>query len=640
AEKQLARGRQQLDQLTQRLARGEKEVAALEKQRDEYSQLLLSVERQKRDIEKARRALEDQRRDYKRLKKYLQYVSECVQLADGAQRAAAEAQAKEQALAAVRSAIKQHLAASLAQELEEGVPCPVCGAVHHPKLAVAQEDTVDEALALQARDAAQRALAEAQAAMDQGTRRMNETLAEIQESLPAITDASSAQAQLEALAQAGKQTSDTLSQQEAQLKEDAAKLQSLSGASEKLAEQNAAIKKQQETHRALLTEVAQLEATVQNKQAHVDALCEKNPAPSEAQVQQLAQQIRSTGDAYDAAQAAYEQAQAQFATAQKHQLEAKSALKQASHRLAELAASLAQHQQIFDAAWREVFSDLAAYAQAKKDLAEKNTFQSRIDAYQAARTQAETTCALLAAQLDGRWESYDLAALQADCTRLQADVDAKSAALATHQSTCDNNGRLLAQIEAQYQKFQAVEGDFAIFGRLRDVMDGKNAQNLRLETYVQIYYFERMLEFANMRLSRMTHGRYAFCRKENVRDARRQAGLDLDIMDEYTGRARDVSTLSGGESFKASLSLALGLADVVRSESGGVELSTVFIDEGFGTLDEESLDDTVETLINLQNSGRLVGVISHVAELKERIQAHLVVESGPKGSHAYFEVRQ
>lgn len=169
---------------------------------------------------------------------------------------------------------------------------------------------------------------------------------------------------------------------------------------------------------------------------------------------------------------------------------------------------------------------------------------------------------------------------------------------------------------------------------------GKIVLNMRFETFAQAYYFESMLEHANARLARMTHGRYSFKRKDTVRDGRKQAGLDLDVMDQYTGRARDVATLSGGESFKASLSLALGLADVVTSESGGVELSTIFIDEGFGTLDDESLDDTVETLLQLQDSGRLVGVISHVAELKERIPAHLVVSSGKRGSQAHFEVRE
>ena len=190
-----------------------------------------------------------------------------------------------------------------------------------------------------------------------------------------------------------------------------------------------------------------------------------------------------------------------------------------------------------------------------------------------------------------------------------------------------------------YETFSEVEASYAVLGQLRDVLDGNNLQKMRFETYAQAYYFEQMLAHANVRFSGMTNGRYSFRRKEVVADARKQAGLDLDVMDEYTGRARDVATLSGGESFKASLSLALGLADVVSSESGGVELSTIFIDEGFGTLDEESLDDTVETLVNLQDCGRLVGVISHVSELKERIPAHLVVTSSSSGSHAHFEVR-
>ena len=190
-----------------------------------------------------------------------------------------------------------------------------------------------------------------------------------------------------------------------------------------------------------------------------------------------------------------------------------------------------------------------------------------------------------------------------------------------------------------YETFSEVEASYAVLGQLRDVLDGNNLQKMRFETYAQAYYFEQMLAHANVRFLGMTNGRYSFRRKEVVADARKQAGLDLDVMDEYTGRARDVATLSGGESFKASLSLALGLADVVSSESGGVELSTIFIDEGFGTLDEESLDDTVETLVNLQDCGRLVGVISHVSELKERIPAHLVVTSSSSGSHAHFEVR-
>ena len=111
-------------------------------------------------------------------------------------------------------------------------------------------------------------------------------------------------------------------------------------------------------------------------------------------------------------------------------------------------------------------------------------------------------------------------------------------------------------------------------------------------------------------------------------------------MDAYSGMKRSVSSLSGGEKFLVAISLAIGLSTVVQAQNGGIRIEALFIDEGFGTLDDESLDDTVETLLQLQDSGRLVGVISHVAELKERIPAHLVVSSGKRGSQAHFEVRE
>ncbi|EQB87819.1 hypothetical protein M918_07170 [Clostridium sp. BL8] len=136
----------------------------------------------------------------------------------------------------------------------------------------------------------------------------------------------------------------------------------------------------------------------------------------------------------------------------------------------------------------------------------------------------------------------------------------------------------------------------------------------------------------------MTSSRFELLRKQDIGDKRKGQGLDLEVFDNYTGKARDIKTLSGGESFKASLSMALGLADVVQSYAGGIQLDTMFIDEGFGTLDPESLDNAVECLMELQNDGRLVGVISHVAELKERIGARLEVSATNRGSKAEFRV--
>lgn len=136
----------------------------------------------------------------------------------------------------------------------------------------------------------------------------------------------------------------------------------------------------------------------------------------------------------------------------------------------------------------------------------------------------------------------------------------------------------------------------------------------------------------------MTNSRFELLRKEDVGDKRKGQGLDLEVYDNYTGKSRDVKTLSGGESFKASLAMALGLSDVVQRYSGGIQLDTIFIDEGFGTLDPESLDIAIETLIDLQDNGRVVGIISHVQELKDRIEVKLEVTSTNQGSKVEFRI--
>ena len=133
----------------------------------------------------------------------------------------------------------------------------------------------------------------------------------------------------------------------------------------------------------------------------------------------------------------------------------------------------------------------------------------------------------------------------------------------------------------------------------------------------------------------MTNDRYTLKRKIEKGKGNKQSGLELEIIDAYTG---NVSTLSGGEGFKASLALALGLADVIQSYAGGVQIETMFVDEGFGTLDPESLDAAINSLMDLRDLGRLVGIISHVEELRERIDARLEVTLGKSGSHAKFIV--
>ncbi len=150
--------------------------------------------------------------------------------------------------------------------------------------------------------------------------------------------------------------------------------------------------------------------------------------------------------------------------------------------------------------------------------------------------------------------------------------------------------------------------------------------------------FEDIIEAANIRLEKMTGDRFSLIRKTSKSKGAGQKGLELEIYDNYTATSRDVSSLSGGESFKASLSLALGLSDVVQSSAGGVSLETMFVDEGFGTLDPQSLDSAIDSLLELQKGGRLVGIISHVQELKDRVDAKIEVISTKRGSMAEFNI--
>ncbi|WP_419883981.1 AAA family ATPase [Peribacillus sp. B-H-3] len=198
------------------------------------------------------------------------------------------------------------------------------------------------------------------------------------------------------------------------------------------------------------------------------------------------------------------------------------------------------------------------------------------------------------------------------------------------------NNKIKADLERIKLQQKELDEKFAVIGHLHEISKGQNPFRITFERYVLAAFLDDILKEANLRLIKMTSGRYQLLRKIDPTRKNIQSGLELSIYDQYTGQERHVKTLSGGESFKAALALALGLADVVQSHSGGISLETMFIDEGFGTLDPESLDQAIEALMDIQSSGRLVGIISHVPELKERIDAQLEVISTQKGSRTEF----
>lgn len=181
------------------------------------------------------------------------------------------------------------------------------------------------------------------------------------------------------------------------------------------------------------------------------------------------------------------------------------------------------------------------------------------------------------------------------------------------------------KLKGIHEKYMGNKKSLAIF---QDLYDTANL-GMGFETFVQSYYFEGILIRANERLRKMSEGRYQLKRRNETENRREKIGLGLNVYDEYTGKERDVQSLSGGESFKASLSLALGLSDFIESHKGSVNLETIFIDEGFGSLDQDSLDNALECLLELNLSGRIVGIISHVTELKDRIPGKIDVRNVP-----------
>lgn len=186
-----------------------------------------------------------------------------------------------------------------------------------------------------------------------------------------------------------------------------------------------------------------------------------------------------------------------------------------------------------------------------------------------------------------------------------------------------------------------VELEYRMTGSLSDTVNGTlgGKEKIMLETYVQMAYFERILVRANRRLLVMTDGQYELVRKKTADNRRSQSGLEMDVIDHYNGTQRSIHTLSGGESFQASLALALGLSDEIQAMSGGIRMEAMFVDEGFGTLDEEALEKAVRALASISEGNKLVGIISHVAELKDRIEKKILVKKEKAGeSRAYIVI--
>ncbi|MFJ7071232.1 AAA family ATPase [Streptomyces sp. NPDC098781] len=525
------------------------------------------------------------------------------QLAGDTDAAAREAtEAKERALKAkahwldVKEQRLNGIAAELAAQLADGEPCAVCGAVDHP--APARKDAGHVG-----REAEERAQSAYQRAEERHTEAEGR-LGVVREALAAAT-AEADDLPTSRLAQAA----DELEQQYARARRDAS---ALHAAHEELrraeAEQvrRVAARQQAEVraaarvgHRERLDrERVALEAELTQARGTADSVA--------ARAAQLERQVALLTEAADTARAAEDAAQR---------------LKTADARLA-------------DAAFRAGFDTPQAAAAALLDDAAHRDLQRRLDTWQS--EEAAVRAVLAEADTAAAAQQPPADVMTAERTASHAAGRAREAASARDAAArrCTELDRLSTRVAAAVRQLAPLRTEYDRVARLATLTAGTSADNerkMRLESYVLAARLEQVAAAATVRLRRMSSGRYTLVHSDD-RTGRGRSGLGLHVVDAWTGRERDTATLSGGETFFASLALALGLADVVTDEAGGVRLDTLFIDEGFGSLDDQTLDEVLDVLDSLRERDRSVGIVSHVADLRRRIHAQLEVVKGRSGS--------
>jgi exonuclease SbcC len=283
------------------------------------------------------------------------------------------------------------------------------------------------------------------------------------------------------------------------------------------------------------------------------------------------------------------------------------------------------------------FSDQTDYEKAKQSQEVMNVTAKAIAAFDSEFSKAAIFLEQ-ALQTAGDSELPDMLHLQQVAGDVQTRYNDVFAVHTNLEAQIKRQRISLEKIVQVDEKLERLEAQYAVVGRLAEVANGGNEHKLTLQRFVLGTLLENVIVAANERLKMMSRSRYSLQRTLDRARKNAAGGLDLEVFDNYTGIARGVGTLSGGETFLASLSLALGLADVVQSYAGGIHLDTILVDEGFGTLDPESLDFAIKALIDLQQGGRLVGIISHVPELKERVDARLEVMATERGSTACFKI--
>ena len=552
----------------------------------------------------------------------------------------------------------------LAQILEEGQPCPVCGSIHHPAPAVVSSDAPSETQLKQAKEvfeAAQQEANEKSLAAGEQKARLEELEHQLLVGLAPYTEAPALADAAEQLQISREKTAGRLQKLHQELMDLEAQLVHREELGQKIQKQEAEAAAQVSRQEELQKEITQAEVELsglrgQRKQLEDKLLRQLRERLGDNCTLETAPEYVATGlsNGDDAlAQVKIRLDDAASRLARKQELESlipqrEQGLQDLEQSLAALREELAGAQSRRDEMMKQLQALQAGlrFPDADAAMEKQAALQGEIAALDAVLNGLEEACAADQKELAGldtavrelkellensgavdtelqRKAVQELSEERAKAAKERQNVHTR---LTTNETALKNileKASDLAELEKQYIRIRA----------LSDTINGNltGKEKIELETYIQMTFFDRILHRANVRFMAMSGGQYEFKRRRSAENNRSQSGLELDVIDHYNGSERSVKSLSGGESFKASLSLALGLSDEVQRTAGGIRLDTMFVDEGFGSLDEESLRQAIQTLSGLSEGNRLIGIISHVAELKEKIDRQVVVTKDTTG---------
>ncbi len=456
----------------------------------------------------------------------------------------------------------------LAEKLEDGKPCPVCGSLEHPLIACKSAKAPTEEMLNKAKKKANEALKDAQ----NKSGSCKEAKAKLDSKQEEINKA--AKALWTETVHFMDEDRNRLSKEQKAVKEEISKLNE---------------------------EIAKEEKNVKRRDALAESLPDK-----ENELKEREKNLSERRTKLEASKSALSERKQRYEDSKKD-------LRFASKEEAEKEVHAAE----------KAISDMKkAYDEAQKKLADSN---QRVAGFKSSIKDLDNQ-ATSGSQLVKAEEMQKKAEIES--RRNEADKVSRML-----HSQIDNNKKAMTNIQKEAGDLSDLEKRYTWVKALSNTANGNitGKEKVMLETYIQMHYFDRIVERANTRFMIMSGGQYELKRRTEAENNRTQSGLDLDVVDHYNGSERSVKTLSGGESFKASLSLALGLSDEIQASVGGVQLDTMFVDEGFGSLDEESLNQAMKALTSLADGNRLVGIISHVSELKERIDKQIVVTKEKSG---------